>query len=106
MKVLSNEAMIETPITEQEETENRTNHDIKSDRDGLEDHENIFLEKNVAQIEKVRQNVITEFEKKQKLLDFPKEKHCRKSQTENKINFKQRLDNMAANSSYAGTKII
>ena len=51
------------PITTQEKTENKIN-DIKSDRDWMEDNEDEFFEKNVAQIEKVRHNVITEFEKK------------------------------------------
>ena len=67
------------PITTQEKTENKIN-DIKSDRDWMEDNEDEFFEKNVAQIEKVRHNVITEFEKKnknkkKKTLNFLKENH-------------------------------
>ena len=64
------------PITTQEKTENKIN-DIKSDRDWMEDNEDEFFEKNVAQIEKVRHNVITEFEKKKKkkTLNFLKEHH-------------------------------
>ena len=64
------------PIMTQEKTENKIN-DIKSDRDWMEDNEDEFFEKNVAQIEKVRHNVITEFEKKKikKTLNFLKEHH-------------------------------
>ena len=72
------------PITTQEKTENKIN-DIKSDRDWMEDNEDEFFEKNVAQIEKVRHNVITEFEKKKKNTEFSEREPLRKSRTENKI---------------------
>lgn len=73
------------PITTQEKTENKIN-DIKSDRDWMEDNEDEFFEKNVAQIEKVRHNVITEFEKKNKKnIEFSERAPLRKSRTENKI---------------------